>query len=137
MRELPGDAPRGYLLVSVVLSDLPAFSITFRMNSYCVWTSRSAICIAESTISSRLDGPLAMRGQCLVNTFRELAHDIDRGALTCLNGAEHILGAVRGPVDRLVGRLTVARRRRVAGAGAAGLPLVVVWAIAVILSRSE
>jgi hypothetical protein len=33
MRELPGDAPRGYLLVSVVLSDLPAFSITFRMKS--------------------------------------------------------------------------------------------------------
>jgi hypothetical protein len=65
MRELPGDAPRGYLLVSVVLSDLPAFSITFRMNSYCVWTSRSAICIAESTISSRLDGPSPCAGSAL------------------------------------------------------------------------
>lgn len=51
-----------YFAPSDPLSDLPALSITLRTNSYCVWTSRSAISIAESTTSCRLDGPSPCAG---------------------------------------------------------------------------
>ena len=41
---------------SALLSVVPALFTTLRMKSYCVWTSPSAISMAASTISCRLDG---------------------------------------------------------------------------------
>src|ERR1019366_4176193 len=45
-----------------LLSALPALSTTLRRKSYCVWTSRSAISIAESMTSWRLEVPSPCRG---------------------------------------------------------------------------
>jgi len=65
----------GYFLLSGRLSDLPALSITLRIKSYWVWTSRSAISIAESMISCRLDGrsPCADSASSTVSTHLRTA----------------------------------------------------------------
>ena len=52
-----GAVSAAYFLAAEVPTDLLALSITLRMNSYWVWSSRSAISIAESTTSCRREGP--------------------------------------------------------------------------------
>src|ERR1035437_7663525 len=69
-RRSAGRAAAPYFFSSCLLSASPAPCTTFCRNSYCVWTSPSAISMAASTISRRLDGrsPRAGRFSSTVST---------------------------------------------------------------------